>query len=145
MGVQQHLDFVGRWKLADASLVTAGPGTTGRDNGPVSLASREQEILELPMEARRDAFIDAVWDWAGEGGRVYFIAKSAESIEWEQWLPAGTRLEQLDGIVLPVGQTPGRDESGGRRRLDALPGPGPNSIFDLTLDGQPLLLFELKR
>ena len=144
IGVHQHLDFVGNWKLADANLVAARPRIAAHDRGrgPVLLKSGHRELLELPMGARWDAFIDAVWEWAGDGGRVFLLAKPAESMEWKRRIPSGTRLAQLDSIDLPGGQAPGRIEPSGKRRSRALPGPGPNAIFDLTLDGQALSLFE---
>jgi len=145
IGVQQHLDFSGNWKLADASLVAARPGIAVQDRGPGHLTSGERELLKLPTGARWETFVDAVWEWAGHGGRIFLLAKPAESIEWKQWIPVGTHLEQLDSIELPIGQTPRRNGLDGRRRSDALPGPDLNSIFDLTLDGQALLLFELER
>jgi len=145
IGVQQHLDFVGYWRLADAGLVAARPSVAGQDRGPGHLTSEERELLKLPTGARWDTFIDAVWEWAGDGSRVFLLAKPAEALHWERRIPAGTHLEQLDSIELPIGQTPRRNGPGGRRRSDVLLGPDPNSIFDLSLDGQALLLFELER
>ncbi len=145
IGVQQHLDFVGDWKLADASLVVVPPGIAGQDRYPGHLTFGERELLELPTGVRWETFVDAVWEWAGDGGQVFLLAKPAESVEWERRIPAGTHLEQIDSIELPIGQTPGRNGPDRRRQSDVLPGPDPNSIFDIMLDGQALLLFELER
>jgi len=145
IGVQQHLDFVGNWKLANATLVAARSGIASQDRGPRHLTPGERELLELPAEARWETFVDAVWKWADDGGRVFLLAKRAETVEWERRMGTGTHLDQLDSIKLPIGQTPRRDRPDERRRSDALPGPDPNSIFDLALDGQALLLFELVR
>ncbi|OQW96489.1 MAG: hypothetical protein BWK77_04490 [Verrucomicrobia bacterium A1] len=151
IGVQQHLDFVGNWKLADVDLVSTRPSRimllrAAQEKGPGKLTSEQRDFLHLPTGARWDAFVDAAWEWAGDGSRVFLLAKPAEALDWERRIPAGTHLEQLDNISLPMGQTPRRSRLDERRRSDALPGPpDPNSVFDLTLDGQALVLFELER
>jgi 4-amino-4-deoxy-L-arabinose transferase-like glycosyltransferase len=141
IGVQQHLDFVGCWKLADAGLVNARPSDAAQEKGPGTLASGRSHLHELPTEARLDEFIDAVWEWAGDGSRVFLLAKPAEAFQWEQRI----HIEQLHTISLPTGQTPRRARIDKRERADALPVPDPNSIFDLSLDGQVLVLYELER
>ena len=144
-GIQQHLDFVGYWRLADAGLVNAPQSDAAQEEGPGTLASERRHFHDLPTGARRDAFVSAVFEWAADGGRVFLLAKPTESLEWEQRVPAGTHLEQLDSIELPTAQTPARNRPDERGRPDALPGPDPNSIFDLVLDGEHLVLFELER
>lgn len=143
VGVQQHLDFVGLWKLANANLVNA-PSKIAAQGGPGELVSERHQLLELPSEARWEAFVNAVWEWAGDTDRVFLLAKPADRLEWERWIQAGCHLVQLDSIKLSRGHTPRRARPDRRPRSDALPLPDPDAVFDLKLDGQPLLLLELE-
>ena len=54
-GVQQHLDFVGYWRLADAGLVNAPQSDAAQEEEPGTLTSDRRHFHELPMGARRDA------------------------------------------------------------------------------------------
>jgi hypothetical protein len=145
IGVQQHLDFVGRWKLADAESLNPRPRELGGEKGPGALESERSRSRESPAEPHRHAFIEAARKWAGDSGRVFLLAKPAEAERWKRFVPTGFHLEQLDSVKLPVGRTPMRRRPGETKRSDALPEPAPNSIFDLALDGQALGLFELER
>lgn len=155
-GVQQHLDFVGLWKLADASLMRSRPKVGGHGKGVDELTSASRQLQKLPLEERGEAFISAVLEWAGSGDRIFLLISQSDRPEWDRWLPTGSWLVELDSIRLPLGDTAGRTRSArrllpdGRPRQnagphqDALPTPDPDAIFDLELDGQLLLLFELE-
>jgi len=144
LGVQQHLDFVGHWMLADATLVTPSPEGVSLGKGPGPQRFRSHPLHDLPMDERKKAFLDAVLKWAGNRSRVFLLAKPAERQEWEGRLPAGARLLQAATIDLPkASRAPLRVHPAGEGNPSMFPHPAHDKIFDLELDGEPLLLFEL--
>jgi hypothetical protein len=144
IGVQQHLDYVGRWKLADAGLMNPRTNAQGRSGGPARPTHDSLGNLDPHSQAAWEAFVSAARQWAGQRGLVFLLAKPQEGLEWERRLPAGTTLVVVERISLPKGQMPPRAHSFGEEPSDAPSRPGPNAIFDLQLDGEPLLLFELR-
>jgi hypothetical protein len=189
-GISQHLDFVGRWKLADAGMLGfSRPGESGPADGPrprqmpfgelrgqVMRRSRSRNVQAverygaLEDDERFSVLSQDISRWAGEKGKVYLLAKEAQVRRFERELPTGDELVTVGRVELPVdrrfenpggsGSGRGARPSGPMRQAPRAPGgdeqrggPGgmpvgllePNRIFDLAIDGEPLLIVEWKR
>ena len=174
-GLNQHLDFVGRWRLVDAGMLrffgpergkprnldTPEPGRGALDErrariglvrGPKNIKAAER-YGPLRQEELFGAFSRDIWDWAGSARKVYLLAKEQQIREFQRELPLGDELVRLERIEL-----------GGEHRREAAkpgrsrPGPpmpdemgepaspfGPLRILDFTVDGRPLFVVEWKR
>lgn len=113
-GLQQHLDFVGRWRLA------APP----RDAGP-------------------EEFAAAARSWAGTGG-LYVLAKEKDLRGYDALLAPGERFDRIGETRLVDAPffLPEPPEPEGAERLGPM---GPDRIFDLKLDAEPLVLLRRVR
>ena len=170
-GVAQQLDFVGGWKLADPTLVlpegtpagqVTAPGGRAPDAGRGPEARRRHYGQDRPGDRYR-ALADDVVTWAA-GREMYLFGKAAELRPWWNYLKRGDSLDLV--AEYPVPDEP--PEAGAypplppRPRLATglpiepageAPQPAPwpsanppaNRIFDLVLDGRPLVLLRWTR
>jgi hypothetical protein len=168
--INQHLDFIGRWRLADGAILNLPeplpPGllAISRNIRPRRLPRNNEARTKysgLENQELFDAFSQDVWQWAGKTRKVYWIA-SAEQVEnFKREFPAQDKLITIDKIELPAARLARADMPiGPREQTRPMEGPmtrrrpsagptlrppepqGPNRIFDLILDGEPLLLVE---
>ncbi len=139
IGVQQHLDFVGVWKLADTGhLRPRLPEQRPALEGPTRDSPDTRPLLS---PGALQEFVNATRSWAGAEGKVFLLLKAYETSEWKKSIPAGLVIVELERIQLPL-------SAEGATEQQPRPGPpvrpGPNAIFDLQLDGQPLVLSQLQ-
>ncbi len=171
--VQQHLDFVGRWRLADASVIAperprraGAPGAS--DGGPDPMqagknAERTQRYSGLTPPERFAAFAEDVGRWAGPGRRVFWIGDADQIDRIARRLAEGAELRTIARIVPE--RPPGRPEGEGAEGPEGDGGPGmPGSAgpgsggtrmgpgaggmmmgVRRLVDGEPLLLVEWTR
>jgi len=172
-GINQHLDFIGDWRLVDSSVFRPKrPRThhminTNRSSliiPPQGLRNVEARLKyeNLEGEALFSTFSNDVWHWAGEDRKVYWIAKEDQIKNHEDFLADHDRFVKITEIKLPAGdrrsismgigpQIPKESQpmslpqfAENSGRLPAGP-VGPDHIFDLVLDGKPLFLIEWSR
>jgi len=121
-GLNQHLDFVGKWRLVDAGMLRFfGPErgeprapympTPGRIvpderraqigllRGPKNILA-EQRYRALSEEERFNAFSRDIWEWAGKDRKVYLVAKENQIRAFERELPSSDELIRLEKIEL---------------------------------------------
>lgn len=156
----QHLDFIGAWRLADAGMLPffragrprppEGAGTqpreaaeapqmpfaqrralVGRLGGPKNVQAMER-YKQLRPEELFDAFSRDIWDWAGTERKVYLLLKEGQIGVFERRLPARDELVTIERIE-PVENQGSKGRRGG----------GP--MFDLGLDREALIVAEWKR
>lgn len=172
-GINQHLDFIGYWRLVDSSILLP------KRPQPPRMVFASRNSLIIPTQAPRNvkarlkyenlegkalfnAFLDDVWQWTGKKRKVYWIAKEDEIERHKDQLSHCDRFVKIAEIKLPVGSrrsfgmTVGPQMQPGSElvsppqsveNLTPIPiGPsGPDHIFDLLLDGEPLFLVEWSR
>ncbi len=171
--INQHLDFIGRWRLADGAILNLPeplpPGilAVSRNIRPRRLPRNNDARTKysgLEDKELFDAFSQDVWQWAGNNRKVYWIASAQEVENFKQEFPAQDKLITIDKIELPAARLARADMPiGFREQTRPMEGPmmqrkpsagltprppepqGPNRIFDLILDGEPLLLVEWTR
>ncbi len=168
-GINQHLDFIGYWRLVDSSILRSQ-----RPRPPRMVGANRNSLIIPPqaprnVEAHREygnlagqklytAFSNDVWLWAGEKRRVYWIAKEDEIKRHEGQLSHFDRFVKIAEIELPAGSwrnigmaigpqmNPKSEFVSPPQSVQNPTGPhGPNHIFDLVLDGEPLFLVEWSR
>ena len=157
-GINQHLDFVGRWRLIDASIVLPERARHFQDsNLPQRKSIRnieaKKKYADLKGKEIFDDFRDDVWQWVGNKSQVFLLLKQRQ-VGWFQSQFSDTdTLKIMELVELPRFE-PGRDEipPGNRspigprkKRQPFQRSMGPNQIFDLVLDGEPLLLVAWRR
>ena len=148
-GLNQHLDAIGRWRLADAGVLRpevppplppgpgpyAGPGSARPAPRSVYGSAGGSELWSL--------FSRDLRSWAGPEGGVYMVADDGLRAALARLLPpdeklilvARIRLPRLPPLPPPPPPIPG---------VLAVPphaqggGPGPYRVFDLDLDGGEL-------
>jgi len=121
-GLNQHFDFVGRWRLVDVGMLRffgpergepIGPDmpTPGRFvleerraqigllRGPKNIQA-EQRYRPLSEEERFNAFSRDIWEWAGNDRKVYVVAKENQIRAFERELPSSDELVRLEKIEL---------------------------------------------
>ncbi len=161
-GLSQHLDFIGSWRLVDASILRPTP--PGRPMGPASVAQRGPRMQKPHLASYHGlseaellaAWAQDVWKWAGPRRNVYWLVKESELRKHQERLREAVGGKTIAVIALPVGRAeprggfeppPGRpEETRGphpKPEFGRAPAPGPNQVFDLTFDGRPLLLYQL--
>ncbi|RKX69560.1 hypothetical protein DRP53_07850 [candidate division WOR-3 bacterium] len=151
-GINQHLDFIGRWRLADATILDLPRRRSPQIfSGRRDPAERKQRNLEAKLRYENlsefeifDLFSSDVWEWAENGSRVFWIMTEEryDNLRWR--LSDHGRFELVKEIRLPIRHVlppPMDQQKGFMRRGPA----GPNQIFDLELTGRPLLLIEWLR
>ena len=171
--INQHLDFIGRWRLADGAILNLPeplpPGllAVSRNIRPRRLPRNNEARTKyswLEDKELFDAFSQDVWQWAGNNRKVYWIASEQEVENFKQEFPAQDKLTIIAKIELPAARSARADMMiGPREQTRPMEGPmtqrkpyagptlrppepqGPNRIFDLILDGELLLLVEWTR
>jgi len=169
-GLNQYLDFVGRWRLTDLILLRAGQIELGPP-GPAQPHPRLRSRIRLgPNHTRPYEGLtgSALWqaigkdlaDWAKRAPDVYLLARQPELRPLLRHLPQGRRFVPIAMIDL-LASTPSGPRSFTSPRppvppQDALsapvapPAPGPyagphpaDRLFDFALDNRPLQLLRL--
>jgi 4-amino-4-deoxy-L-arabinose transferase-like glycosyltransferase len=171
--INQHLDFIGRWRLADGAILNLPeplpPGLLAikRNIRPRRLPRNNEARTKysgLENQELFDAFSQDVWQWASKNRKVYWVASEEEVENFKQEFPAQDKLTTIAKIELPAARLTRADMPiGFREQTRPVEGPmtqrkpsagptlrppepqGPNRIFDLILDGEPLLLVEWTR
>ena len=137
--VQQHLDFVGKWRLADVTAVRGGGGErflarrlqrTDDDRPspmqPEKLEERLRRYEGLEGIDRTRAFALDVWKWAGKDGKVYWLTDETQLNEFKGAIPWDwpDRFTTVAEIELPREEVPGR----AGRRFAGMAGPPPGDL-----------------
>jgi hypothetical protein len=171
-GINQHLDFIGYWRLVNTSLFRPRRPQMPQlaDAGQSSLIAPTREFRNVEARKRYkglegkelfDAFAEDVRQWAGKHRKVYWVAKEGQIERYEERLGNGQRFVKIAEIELGAGLRRSPAVSGGPEMppggqamspLQSGGGPehvpagpmGPNHVFDLVLDGKPLIVVEWK-
>ena len=171
--INQHLDFIGRWRLVDGFIFNPpepgpySPFAISRNIRPRRLPRNNEartKYSRLENQELFDAFSQDVWQWAGNNRKVYWVASEEQVENLKQEFSAQDNLTTIEKIELPAAraartnmpigpreQTRPMEEPMTPRKPSAGPTlrppepQGPNRIFDLILDGEPLLLVEWTR
>ncbi len=171
--INQHLDFIGRWYLADGTILNLpeplppGPLAINRNIRPRRLPrNNEARTKYSGLEDKElfDAFSQDVWQWAGNNRKVFWIANEEQVKNFKQEFPVEDNLTTIEKIELPASRlTRAAMPIGLREQIRPIEEPmsprppvgglmphgpepqGPNRIFDLILDGETLLLVEWTR
>lgn len=161
----QYLDYLGRWRIVDGSLLYGARGVPPRgeeagaesDPRPFSPGASATERYvglgeaELAEQVARD-----VWQWAGDARRVFVLLEESAYTKLSERLAPGQSLEPLDSIAPPPGLErrprrggmgpPGGPMPGGARPGDGPggfgPGPGPMPGMPSAVNRGPLILAE---
>jgi len=131
--VHQHLEFVGRWKLVDESVMQESRG--GRfmlrrlqANGdrpspmqPAKLAERLERYQGLDEFDRNRQFVKDLWTWAGNDGRVFWLVTEEQLNTFKSSLPEDwpDRFTTVATIDLSQIEMPQRNARGFPGRLAA--------------------------
>ena len=150
--VNQQLDFIGQWRLVETSVLNPGrarPLTMVIDTSQGVRGRTEESYQKYRGLNRQElfaAFSDDVWRWAVNKRGVYFIATKEEIDHYQSQLSSRDRLVRVAEIEVPAVQLKVVNAAGSRFPLQppALPQGTPmyDSIFDLRLNGSPLLIME---
>ena len=158
-GINQHLDFIGSWRLIDASILKSPEPKPRKwfiqDHSiPKKRELRNIEArikyAELMGKERFETFSFDVWLWAGEKYKVYIIASEEQISMYKPQLSEYDKLVTIEEIKLPELRPTDVNTPHGfrppKRQMKGLIAPqdpmGPNQIFDLHLIGEPLFLVE---
>ncbi|HOY62496.1 MAG: hypothetical protein BWY28_02370 [bacterium ADurb.Bin236] len=82
--VAQHLDVLGYWKVAEATLL---------------VEDRERRYGNMPQNYKIAAFASDLREWAGDGGRIFWVGKDAVERRIGPFLGGGSRLEPVADIT----------------------------------------------
>jgi hypothetical protein len=107
--VQQNLDWIGRWKLLDFSLLDRGAPHAGRsatssqdEIGPEALGEeRRAEISARYAGNRADmlrTFLADLDEWRGASGKIYWIGNPREI---SHWIPPEDEMHVVSAIEPP--------------------------------------------
>ncbi len=172
--VQQHLDYVGQWRLADRSVLTRQPGHPIRpprdSDAPNPRPPRQgntalDRYASLSERERFDEFSHDIWQWAGDRGKVYWLGDGEQLARLEQQLQSSDVLTTVTTIELPEsgatlpdapgqfrpprrpGRRPGAGPAARRpgRPRGRRPGGGMPGELSPLQNGEPLLLVEWTR
>jgi hypothetical protein len=161
-GINQHLDFIGYWRLIDISILKFSLSKPRRiftpDHAiPKRKVLRNVETLikyeDLTGKELFNSFSNDVWQWAGNRRKVYLLINEGQIAEFKSMLSQYDKLVMVEKIEIP-GVEPDnskmtrgiRSPMGQTGKPMAAQGPmGPNQIFDLVLNGEPLFLVEWTR
>jgi len=175
-GINQHLDFIGDWRLVALFILNAqrhpvtrmlppGPKMPAPHGlrAPHELRNVEARLKYENLEGKElfDNFSSDVWHWAGANRRVYWLAKQEQINDYKRQLSGHDQLVMVEKIELPDRRLDDMNMRIGprspmyhseefiaqpepmSRAMPYPPGPqGPNRIFDLILNGEPLFLVE---
>lgn len=146
-GLQQHLDYVGAWRLASAE----GAGTSPGREGPPGMRPDGPDIP--PDPARAAAFRRDVRQWAGPNRPVYWVTSADAIAAFRQQAGGSDTFETIARVELgatarrpgPPGPGAGPGRIGPPPRLRVLgfalpfgpPGPPPGGGPGGPLDGPP--------
>ncbi|MEW6104227.1 MAG: glycosyltransferase family 39 protein [bacterium] len=148
-GISQHLDFIGHWRLVDASVLNSlyqrPPRMFAQSHNiapPNAYRNIEAGLKygNLAGSGLIDLFLDDVWQWAKMSRKaVYLIAKEKQinALKWH--LLPEDRLVTIAEIKIPIG-SPSRSNAQERLRPE---GPmGPDQIFDFRWGKERLFLIK---
>lgn len=155
-GIDQHLDFIGRWKLVDKAVLRkrpeereySMPGQDAQVREPLRNVEARPEYENLADNELFEVFTSDVQQWAAGKHKVYLLADEEEIYWFRSQLPDGDMVIQIERIEIPEIKPRGRRMPRGARPREDIQmqrGPmGQDRIFDLTLNGEPLYLLEWK-
>lgn len=126
-GINQHLDFIGYWRIADGTILRfmrPMPPRMPLHRGPGRIRPGFEKYTYLSGKELFDAFSRDVWEWAGKRWKVYLVANGREISAYREQLSHRDKLAVIDKIDLPDYRPP---------------------IFDIPLNGEPLFLVEWER
>lgn len=158
-GINQNLDFIGYWRLVDASILKFAGHKPSRKFPPNQGISPQKAFRNIETRLKYadltgkelfNAFSSDVWRWAAKRHKVYIIANEEQILMYKAQLSKYDELVTIEKIELPEVRPDNFDMSGGfrppRGRTQELIEPrgpmGPNRIFDILLNGKPLFLVE---
>lgn len=161
-GISQHLDFIGNWRLVDASIVKFARPKPPRMFAPNRDMPKRKVIRNIKARLKYgdlagkelfSTFSNDVWQWAGDGRKVYIVANEDQIYRYKGQLSKYDKLVTIDKINLSAKRpdnfrmSPGFRPPSRRRDRSIVPrGPaGPNRIFDLVLNGEPMFLVQWTR
>ena len=160
-GILQNLDFLGKWNLANISLLIPMPDIINpliTDHDMPLKKIRNVQAHEKYSKLSEDNMFDAVtedlWKWSNNSKRIYLLGKE-EQISWlHRQISESDSLITVSRIDIPdLGrlefpgpknkqkQKPKFDKD---RRENIHKIMMPNQIYDFFVDGNPLFLVEWK-
>lgn len=158
-GINQHLDFIGYWRLIDPSVLKFWRPRPPQIYAPNQDVPTRKVLRNIEACIKYgnlrgmelfNAFSLDVWQWTGNRRKVHLVANDEQIYRFKSQLSQYDKLvtidkieipdERLDYINMPNGFRPPIEE------LIPPQGPmGPNQIFDFLLNGKPLFLVEWTR
>lgn len=143
--VAQHLDTLGYWKIADATLL---------------VEDRERRYGNMPQNYKIAAFASDLREWAGDDGRIFWIGKDSVERKIGPALGGGARLEPVAEIIFEKNQYLTDSDYALRTRNRTSPSLPPflkrgcfnfdlgaqgrlDMMFAALLDGSPVALYEV--
>ncbi|MFQ6036033.1 MAG: ArnT family glycosyltransferase, partial [Sedimentisphaerales bacterium] len=110
-GINQHLDFIGCWRLADLWVLKPRPPGPPRKfapnlNIPLPLQNfrnieARQRYVNLEGKELLDTFTDDIWHWASDIRKVYWLAKEEQINDYKRQLSKHYQLVTVEKIELP--------------------------------------------
>jgi len=160
-GILQNLDFLGRWKLANISLLIPMPNMMNpliadHDMPPKRIRNVQarEKYSKLSKDNMFDAVIEDLWKWSNNSKRIYLLGKE-EQISWLQ-----KQLSESDSLITinridipdlgslefprPKNRQKQNPPFAKDRREIFYKIMMPNQIYDFFIDGNPLVLVEWK-
>ncbi|MCK4395406.1 glycosyltransferase family 39 protein [candidate division WOR-3 bacterium] len=161
-GISQHLDFIGCWRLIDASIMRISRFKPQRVFAPGKVIPKRKVLRNVEALTKYEdltgkelfnSFSNDVWQWAGNGRKVYLVVNEEQISEFKSRLSQYDKLETIEKIEIPELRLDNfelsssiRPPKGRMKELTVPQGPmGPNQIFDFRLNGEPLYLVEWTR
>ncbi|MCK4234950.1 glycosyltransferase family 39 protein, partial [candidate division WOR-3 bacterium] len=161
-GISQHLDFIGYWRLIDVSILKFSRSKPRRIFTPDHAIPKRKVLRNVEALTKYEdptgkelfnSFSNDVWQWAGNGRKVYLVIDEEQISEFKSQLSQYDKLVTIekievtevkpDNFKLSCGIRPPKRGTG---KPMTTRGPmGPNQIFDFVLNGEPLFLVEWTR
>lgn len=158
-GILQNLDFLGKWKLANISLLIPMPNImnpliTDHDMLPKRIRNKQarQRYSKLSKDNMFNAVTEDLWKWSNNSKRIYLLGKE-EQILWlhrqlseNDSLITVSRIDipDLGRLEFPRPKNKQKTKYDKDRRENFQKLMMPNQIYDFFVDGNPLFLVEWK-
>ncbi|MFQ6114310.1 MAG: glycosyltransferase family 39 protein, partial [bacterium] len=160
-GILQNLDFLGKWKLANISLLIPVPNImnlliTDHDMPlkRIRNVQAREKYSNLSKDNMFDAVIEVLWKWSNKSRRIYLLGKEEQISCLHRKLSESDSLISISRIDIPdlsKLEFPGlknrqkqkpKFEGNWRKNFHKIM--MPNQIYDFFVDGNPLFLVEWK-
>jgi len=160
-GILQNLDFLGKWKLSDISLLIPKSDNMLPTISNYDMLRKKfrnvkalKKYSKLSEEKRYNVVSEDLWKWSANGS-VYLLGKD-EQVGWLKEIISQTDslviVKRIDIPDMARLQFPGKNKRPDKRpifrrnrRKNTFRRMKPNQIYDFFIDGKPLFLVEWKR